>query len=248
MSPLPPIAWRASPNFSERRSGAIDILLLHYTGMESDEAALDRLCDPESKVSSHYFVFSDGRVLQLVDEARRAWHAGAARWCGESDINSRSIGIEIANIGHAAPDGVPPPFAEAQIEAVIALCRAVLARHAIPPQRVLAHSDVAPMRKSDPGERFPWALLARAGIGHWVEPEPPTDGPRLAPGDRGPEVDAVQALLALYGYGVPVTGAYDAATAAVVTAFQRHFRPWLVDGAADASTVRTLYRLIAALP
>jgi N-acetylmuramoyl-L-alanine amidase len=248
MTAPPAIAWRPSPNFNERRGGPIDILLLHYTGMPTEERALDWLCDPQSKVSSHYFVFSDGRLVQMVEEDKRAWHAGAAEWCGESDINSRSIGIEIANLGHAAPGGSPPPFADIQIEAVIALCRAILARHAIPAHRVLAHSDVAPLRKADPGERFPWVRLARAGVSHWVEPEPLADGFRLALGDEGAAVEALQGLLALYGYGVPISGQYDEPTHAVVTAFQRHFRPGLVDGAADVSTLRTLFRLIAALP
>lgn len=241
------VVWRPSPNHDERRA-PVDILLLHYTGMPSEAGALDWLASEESRVSSHYFVFSDGRIVQLVDESRRAWHAGASQWCGETDINSRSIGIEIANEGHAAPGGVPPPFADAQIEAVVRLCRDILARHPIPAHRVLAHSDVAPGRKIDPGERFPWGRLAQAGIGRWVEPAAISAGEMLAQGATGPAVEALQSLLALYGYGITVDGAYDAGTGEVVAAFQRHFRPERIDGIADSSTVATLRRLIAALP
>jgi N-acetylmuramoyl-L-alanine amidase len=243
-------ASRPSPNHGPRRPEGIDILLLHYTGMHDADGALAWLCSPRSEVSCHYFVHEDGRILRLVDEARRAWHAGAGSWAGEEDVNGRSIGIEIANPGHLTLDeaGLPPPFADAQIEALIGLCRDILSRQAIPPRRVLAHSDTAPGRKTDPGERFPWGRLAAAGVGHWVEPEPIRDGARLAEGDEGEAVLALQALLSLYGYGLDVTGCYDARTAAVVTAFQRHFRPARVDGIADPSTRLTLRRLIAALP
>jgi N-acetylmuramoyl-L-alanine amidase len=242
-----PVEWRPSPNFDDRRA-PIDILLLHYTGMPTEEGALEWLASQQSRVSSHYFVFSDGRIVQLVDEGRRAWHAGASQWCGDGDINSRSIGIEIANEGHAAPGGEPPPFAEQQIAAVILLSRDILARHAIRPHRVLAHSDVAPGRKSDPGERFPWERLAEAGIGHWVRPDPLRPGEALREGAEGDAVAALQRLLALYGYGLAVDGAFRSSTADVVAAFQRHFRPARVDGRADSSTMATLCRLIAALP
>ena len=193
-----------SPNHGERETAPVDILLLHYTGMPDDEQALAWLCDPESQVSAHYFVHADGRVLSLVPEERRAWHAGEARWGTASDINSRSIGIEIANAGH--PGGLPD-FPDAQIEALIALCRAIVGRHPIPPHRVLAHSDVAPGRKLDPGERFPWARLAAAGVGHFVEPAPIADGRFFQKGDEGAPVEALQAMLALYGYGIEVSGA-----------------------------------------
>jgi N-acetylmuramoyl-L-alanine amidase len=241
------VEWRPSPNHDKRRA-PIDILLLHYTGMAGEAGALKWLTMAESRVSSHYFVFSDGRVAQLVDEGRRAWHAGASEWCGDTDINSRSIGIEIANEGHAAPGGMPPPFAEAQIAAVIGLCRDIVGRHGIPPHRVLAHSDVAPGRKIDPGERFPWARLAAEGIGHWVEPVPICAGETLARGAAGLAVEALQGLLALYGYGLAVDGAYAEKTADVVAAFQRHFRPERIDGIADSSTIATLCRSIEALP
>lgn len=235
----------ASPNHGERAPGKpVDMLILHYTGMASQEKALDWLRNPESSVSSHYFVFEDGRIAQLVAEDRRAWHAGKACWAGETDINSRSIGIEIANPGH---NFGYCPFPKAQIDAVIVLCRDILARHPIPPQHVLAHSDIAPLRKEDPGELFPWQELAGEGIGLWVPPEPVGDDAGLRPGDAGPPVVHLKATLRTYGYAPAPGAVYDEECAAVVRAFQRHFRPALVDGNADRSTLVTLERLIAAM-
>jgi len=181
----------------------------------------------------------------MVPEGRRAWHAGQAAWKGERDINSRSLGIEIAHPGHV---GGLPPYPEAQINAVIALGRDLVRRWSIPPERVLAHSDIAPERKEDPGEGFPWDRLAREGLGHHVLPAPLRDGRFFAQGDGGQPIEALQAMLGLYGYDLPVTGLFDARTQAVVTAFQRHFRQARVDGVADASTITTLRDLIAALP
>jgi len=236
-----------SPNHGERRGGVpVTMLLLHYTGMRSAEAALARLAEHGSDVSAHYLVFEDGATVQFVPEARRAWHAGEARWAGESDVNSRSVGIEIVNPGH---DWGYVDFPDAQIAKVIALCRDIVARHAIRPDRVLAHSDVAPARKQDPGEKFPWPRLAAAGVGLWVPPEPITDGgPVLRLGDSGAAVRDLQARLAAYGYDIATSATYDAATADVVSAFQRHFRPARVDGIADASTQKTLAKLLAARP
>jgi N-acetylmuramoyl-L-alanine amidase len=220
-----------------------DILLLHYTGMASTAAAIDRLCDPAAKVSSHYVVEENGNILQLVPEAQRAWHAGQSSWEGVSDINSRSIGIEIANPGHGYGY---PDFPEAQIAAVIALCRDIVERHRIRPDRVLAHSDVAPQRKLDPGEKFPWERLHHAGVGVWVTPSPIQPGPGLMLRDAGPEVADLQTALHSYGYGVETTGVYDDLTEAVVAAFQRHFRTGCIDGCADRSTMETLQALLAA--
>jgi N-acetylmuramoyl-L-alanine amidase len=211
--------------------------------MPDSGEALQRLCNPVAQVSSHYFVFEDGHVLQLVPEARRAWHAGVSSWDGETDINSRSIGIEIANPGH--PGGLPV-FPDPQIDAVIALSRDIIARWRIPTGRVLAHSDVAPGRKQDPGEVFPWRRLFEAGIGHWVAPAPIRDGRFFSRGDQGMPVEALQAMFAMYGYGLRITGIFDDDTERVVAAFQRHFRPERVDGVADASTITTLRDLIAA--
>ena len=232
-----------SPNHDERQDGRIpDIILLHYTGMAGAQEALDRLCSPESKVSSHYFVFEDGRIVQLVQENRRAWHAGISSWGGLSDVNSSSIGVEIVNPGH---DYAYPEFPMRQIAAVIALCKGIIARRGIAKERVLAHSDVAPSRKRDPGEKFPWPLLAESGVGEWVAPSQITEkGPRFAFGDESDDVRGLQMALADFGYGCPVTGKFDEITRDVVTAFQRHFRTELIDGIADGSTLRTLHKLL----
>jgi N-acetylmuramoyl-L-alanine amidase len=248
LRPESPVAAKVfpSPNHGERQGGRRpDMLVLHYTGMPVDGEALQWLCNPVSQVSCHYFVFPDGRVLQLVPEGRRAWHAGVSAWGEDRDLNSCSIGVEIAHPGH---DGGLPPYPDEQIEAVIALSRDVCARWAIPPGRVLAHSDIAPDRKRDPGEVFPWARLHAAGVGHWVRPAAISDGRFFSRGDRGTPVEALQAMLALYGYALPITGAFDEATERVVTAFQRHFRQEKVDGVADASTITTLRDLIASRP
>jgi N-acetylmuramoyl-L-alanine amidase len=235
-----------SPNHGVRKDVASpDSIILHYTGMPTGESALAWLCDPASQVSCHYFVWEDGRVTQLVPEERRAWHAGRGFWAGASDLNSHSIGIEIVNPGH---EGGSPDFPTAQIEAVIALCADICARRCIAPQRILAHSDIAPARKRDPGEKFPWDVLGRAGVGHWRSPEPIAGGRFFGRGDQGQPVEALQAMLALYGYGIPVNGLFCEATEQVVGAFQRHFRPERVDGVADVSTITTLRNLIAAQP
>jgi N-acetylmuramoyl-L-alanine amidase len=222
------------------------MLLLHYTGMQSTLAALARLRDEnEPRVSSHYLIDEEGSIIQLVPEERRAWHAGLASWAGESDINSCSIGIEIANPGH---DFGYPDFPPHQIGAVIALCKDIVARHKIPADRVLAHSDVAPGRKQDPGEKFPWRQLHEQGVGHWTAPAPIVEAPFLGVGDCGSGVSELQMQLAGYGYGISVTGNFDAATRDVVAAFQRHFRTARIDGVADASTRTTLINLIESRP
>lgn len=234
-----------SPNFNARDAGIEpSILLLHYTGMPSAGAAIHWLAAPESKVSCHYVVDEIGAITQMVAEDCRAWHAGVSHWNGAADINSRSIGIEIHNPGH---DGGYPDFPEAQMAAVEALCLDIIARHGIAPHNVLAHSDVAPRRKIDPGEKFGWARLARAGIGHWTEPAPVTGGAALERGARGDAVLRLQESLAVYGYGIPRTGDYCEDTEFVVAAFQRHFRPALVDGRADPSTFATLDTLLSTL-
>jgi N-acetylmuramoyl-L-alanine amidase len=233
-----------SPNFDERTGLARpDMLVLHYTGMQFAHDALHRLCDPKARVSSHYLVMENGSILQLVPEAMRAWHAGVAAWEGDTDINSRSIGIEIANPGH---DFGYPEFPKRQIAAVITLCRGILSRNIIRPENVVAHSDVAPARKQDPGEKFPWRVLAQSGVGLWVEPVRITDSHVLVPDDDGEKVVDLQKALAEYGYGLDVTGRYDSVTREVVTAFQRHFRPEQVDGVTDTSTRETLRKLLVA--
>ncbi len=235
---------RPSPNHGERNGGRRpDMILLHYTGMVDAGEALERLCAPASEVSAHYLVLEDGRIIQLVQESRRAWHAGASFWAGETDINSCSIGIEIANPGY---DHGYPDFPKRQIAAVTALCRGIQTRHVIRPERVLAHSDVAPARKQDPGEKFPWRTLYDSGVGQWVKPGRITKSDTvLALGDRGEAVLAIQDELSQYGYGLTVNGAYNSATYDVVAAFQRHFRPERIDGIADESTRATLHELMA---
>ncbi len=243
--PDSPLARRfiASPNHGERRGYAgPDCLILHYTGMPTGDAAIKRLLDPVAEVSAHYFIWEDGSIDQLVAESERAWHAGRARWKGESDLNSASIGVEIVNCGH---DGGSPPFPDRQIAATVALARDLCARWRIAPERVLAHSDVAPARKRDPGEAFPWKRLWRGGVGSWVEPAPLNGGSIFGHEVEGSQVRALQAMLALYGYDVDLTGIYDHQTRSVLAAFQRHFRPERVDGEADSSTLATLKALIA---
>jgi len=230
-----------SVNFGDRAKGRLpDMIVLHYTGMPDVEGALARLCTAGTDVSAHYVVLEDGRIVQCVQEAKRAWHAGVASWAGEDDINSCSIGIEIVNRGH---DWGYPDFPSRQIAAVIALCRGIILRRDIPAHRIVGHSDVAPARKKDPGEKFPWRSLANSGVGHWVEPAPIVRGDVLKMGSEGDNVLALQDSLAQYGYGIKATGKFDTPTMEVVTAFQRHFRPERVDGIADQSTLKTLQAL-----
>lgn len=200
-----------SPNHGERR-GPVDMLLLHYTDMVRAEDAVALLCDPAAQVSAHYVVGEDGRVWCLVDEDRRAWHAGVAWWAGETDVNSRAIGIEIANAGHS--HGYRR-FPEAQMLAVMALCRGIIARHRIPAHRVLAHSDVAPGRKIDPGHLFDWRGLANSGIGLFPE--------RLVPAVLS-AAEAVAAL-ARIGYRTGAPDFADPTSRMALDGFRRHWEP-----------------------
>jgi N-acetylmuramoyl-L-alanine amidase len=230
-----------SPNFNERTVPP-DMVVLHYTGMATGAEALDRLRDPQAKVSSHYLVEEDGRVFRLVPEERRAWHAGLSFWKGETDINGRSIGIEIVNPGH---EFGYRPFPDAQIAAVIELLGEIRGRWDIEDGRIVGHSDVAPARKDDPGELFPWKRLAQAGHGLWVEPDAAPGAP-LAEGEEGAGVFAFQAGLTRLGYDCAPSGKYDAHTATIVRAFQRHWRPEKVDGIADGMTRARLIALLRA--
>ena len=227
-----------SPNFGDRRGKGIDALILHYTGMRTGALALARLLDPASEVSCHYLVWEDGRIDQLVAEADRAWHAGRSSWAGETDMNAVSIGIEIVNAGH---DGGCPPYPKAQIEAVTLLATDICARHNIVKRRVLGHSDIAPDRKLDPGEWFPWDKLAASGVGLWPAPKSAADGmTSLELGSKGRDVVALQRHLREFGYSCPETGLFDPATAEIVTAFQRHYRPAIVNGNGDTQTLEVL--------
>jgi N-acetylmuramoyl-L-alanine amidase len=236
-------ALHPSPNTEDRRKGCrADMIVLHYTGMSSAEKAVRWLSNPKSKVSCHYVIDEAGGITQLVAETQRAWHAGASHWAGETDINSVSIGIEIQNPGH---EHGYPDFPAEQMQAVAALCRDIVERRGVAPERVLAHSDVAPGRKIDPGERFDWAHLAKHGVGHWVEPSPfDADSAYLL--DEAAIVEATE-LLRAYGYGVENPGRDDWSKVLVRT-FQLHFRPARADGRLDAGTLDTLRRLVAALP
>ncbi len=236
--------WCPSPNIEPRADGRRpDMILLHYTGMESAEGAVDWLTREESRVSCHYLIDEAGVVTQMVRESERAWHAGVSHWAGETDINSCSIGIEIHNPGHGLGY---PDFPEAQLASVEALCLDIMARHDVLSHRVIGHSDVAPARKADPGEKFDWKRLSLAGIGQWIEPAPLEGDNGLGPDDEGDAVLELQRDLRSYGYGIEASGVYDRATELVVTAFQRHFRPEKVDGRADRSVLKTLARLRAA--
>ncbi len=219
-----------SPNCDARPAGTpIDTLVLHYTGMRSAAAARDRLCDPASRVSAHYVIDEDGLVSTLVPEERRAWHAGVSCWRGHRDINGRSVGIELVNPGHEFGYRA---FPEKQIDALTELSRQILGRHPIPARNVVGHSDVAPARKLDPGELFPWKRLAGVGIGLWL----PADV-----GAAKSKAHDVTRLLGEYGYDTEVD------TAILLRAFQRHFRPEKTDGVADDETAARLVALIERL-
>ena len=218
------------------------MIMLHYTGMLIATAALEHLRTAASQVSAHYFVFEDGRVVQMVPESKRAWHAGAAVWAGESDINSCSIGIEIANPGH---DYGYPDFPKRQMAAVTALCRGILTRNTIPPERVLGPFRRCTGAQAGSRREIPVAHAARFGVGNWVNPAGITAGELLALGDRGDAVSTMQQSLSEYGYGVAVNGNYDSAMHETVAAFQRHFRPERIDGVSDMSTRSTLKDLLA---
>jgi N-acetylmuramoyl-L-alanine amidase len=248
---------RRSQNF-DARTRPIDLVVLHYTGMQDAETALSRLTDPApvagkypgpwqpfdvikdaplSKVSAHYVVDEGGKVYSLVPEEHRAWHAGASSWEGEGDVNSRSIGVEIVNGGH---DFGLPDFPDAQIDAVITLLGEIFARWPqLTPARVVAHSDIAPERKSDPGEKFPWKKLAEAGVSIWPKPIAFS----TAPGED--RVGRVQQELVAIGYSIEMTGMMDTATRAALHAFQRRFRPTNVDGMIDDETQMLLASLAA---
>lgn len=236
-----------SPNIEPRRGGAQpNILVMHYTGLPTVEKSIEILSRPDCKVSCHYVVDLDGRVTQMVAESMRAWHAGVSSWHGETDINSYSIGIEIQNVGHNRDY---PDFPAPQMEMVRDLARDIISRHSIPPQNVVAHSDIAPGRKTDPGEKFNWAWLHRHGVGHWVTgADVATNESSIQPGDCGERIKNFQSRLKQYGYGIEVTGCHDACSVIVTTAFQRHFRPECFDGCVDAETDARIAALLASRP
>jgi N-acetylmuramoyl-L-alanine amidase len=228
-----------SPNF-DNRTRPPDMVVVHYTGMVSGSAALERLRDPDVKVSAHYLIESDGQVCRLVDEARRAWHAGVSFWRGDRDVNGRSIGIELVNPGH---EHGYRAFPDVQIEALLRLLDAIRRRWTIEDGDIVGHSDVAPARKIDPGELFPWRRLAEAGHGLWAEPTPAPGAP-IGVGEEGAAVFALQAGLGRLGYDSAPSQTYDEDTAVIVSAFQRHWRPERIDGRADGETRARLMALL----
>lgn len=238
-------ALHPSCNAGPRPAGCRpDMIVLHYTGMAAADQAVRWLADPRSKVSCHYVVDERGRVTQMVAESQRAWHAGASHWAGNTDINSASIGIEIQNPGH---EHGYPEFPPEQMQAIAGLCRDIAGRWKVRAERILAHSDVAPGRKIDPGEKFDWAFLAEQGVGHWLAPAPlDPDAKHILDGDAQARTETLE-LLRAYGYGIDDPGRENWFWHLVRT-FQMHFRPQRADGHLDAGTLDTLRRLVAALP
>jgi N-acetylmuramoyl-L-alanine amidase len=266
-----------SPNFDERKR-PIRFVVLHYTGMQSADGALRVLTDPlpqrqaylneippnpllvdgrpadpvmvaapMSRVSSHYLAYEDGRMYQLVDESKRAWHAGRGAWDGETDMNSCSIGIEIANGGH---DFGLPDFPDIQIKAVMTLVRALMDRHGLDRRAIIGHSDLAPTRKPDPGEKFPWKRLADAGLSIWPKPGAEDGDQRVlfdTLGTMDSGISAIQTGLGTIGYGLEVTGTYDPLLKDIIRAFQRRFRQNKADGIIDVETVSLIGRVAAIL-
>jgi len=231
------IQHNPSPNQGPRPPGVpIDMIILHYTDTIDAASALSILLDPARKVSAHYLVQEDGLIRSLVSESQRAWHAGVSAWGNATDINDRSIGIEIVNPGHS--NGYRP-FPEPQMQSLMALVREIVQRYEISPTRVLAHSDVAPQRKKDPGELFDWRRLAAEGLAVWPD--------KVRARDRISPINEIQAKLAKFGYAVPQNGILDNETRQVIIAFERHFRPHLLSGTPDKESEAVLDALIASL-
>ncbi len=248
-----------SPNFDERQGAPVEMLVLHYTGMKTAQEAIEKLKDPTpgKRVSTHYMVDEDGTIYRMVPEDKRAWHAGTASWRGQEDVNSRSIGIEIVNPGHEHGYRAFPP---AQMQAVAALSKQLVEKYGIPSWNVVAHSDVAPGRKEDPGELFDWKLLAQNGVGLMPGPREQgglfgfvkrlfaMDEREITPGAHGPQVLKLQKDLARLGYKADICGTYGPVTQQVVTAFQRHFRQNNIDGRWDGECQHALSSLLARVP
>lgn len=230
-----------SPNIESRSGQVVDMLIFHYTDMLSAEAAIARMCDPTAKVSAHYVVAEDGAVTQLVAEDMRAWHAGESHWRGSSNINARSIGIELCNPGHS--NGYVP-FPAVQMQALHRLSLEIIGRHSIPPRNIVGHSDVAFLRKRDPGELFDWRWLAQQGIGLFPFEARPLTGTELKRGDTGTPVMRLQTALANWGYGLKQDGEYGVKTEQCVIAFQRHYRPENLDGVWDNACAGLLATLL----
>jgi len=234
-----------TPNQDDRSDDAseINILVLHYTGMVSAKAALERMQDPVFKVSTHWCIDEDGTIYRLVPEEMRAWHAGLSYWRRRHMVNDTSVGIELVNPGH---EFGYRPFPPSQMDALISLAGDIVARYGILAANVVGHSDIAPLRKQDPGELFDWARLARNGIGIWprTPSEPGPEPAALDLGASGREVRQLQENLFEFGYGLSSDGYYGEESQAIVSAFQRHFRQARVDGIADGATRAILDNLL----
>lgn len=224
----------SSPNFEARRGFTKpELVILHYTGMVDGTAARLRLCDANAKVSAHYLIEEDGHIFQLVDETQRAWHAGQSFWRGMTDINSASLGIEIVNPGH---EFGYRPFPETQMYAVLALCSDIKARHQLAAEAFIGHSDIAPLRKEDPGELFNWRFLAQHGIGLWPE----DDGGDVKPRDESMTLAEALECLAHIGYARDAVTGSDDGCVAVIRAFQRHYVQDNLSGKLDAKTQKAI--------
>jgi N-acetylmuramoyl-L-alanine amidase len=238
-----PVIERPSPNHDARPDGGlIDTLVLHYTGMISAEAALERMTDPAAKVSAHWCIGENGELWRLVAEQRRAWHAGLSHWRGRRSVNDFSVGIELVNPGH---EFGYRPFPRAQMDTLVALAQEIVGRHSIEPRNVVAHADIAPLRRQDPGELFDWERLAIAGVGLWpagIAKQIDTSS-AVRRGDRGDRVRRYQERMRAVGYDVVADGEFGETTEAVVRAFQRHFRQARVDGIIDRGTAAILDHL-----
>jgi N-acetylmuramoyl-L-alanine amidase len=224
------IIQKPSPNHDTRHGQPIDMLVFHYTDMLSCDEAVARLQDKEAQVSAHYVVSEAGEIFQLVDEAQRAWHAGESHWRGHNNINARSVGIEICNPGHS--NGYVE-FSVRQMKSVIKLAAEIIARHEIPTRNVVGHSDVAFLRKMDPGELFDWQSCAKQGVGLFPFEARPMPGQEFRRGDKGKDVTRLQTALSNWGYGLKLDGDYGEKTEQCVIAFQRHYRPKNLDGVWD---------------
>jgi len=223
-----------SLNHNFRSKGTkIDMVILHYTGMKSKSSAIKRLCDKKARVSAHYLIDERGEISKLVDEKFAAWHAGKASWEGKHDINNRSIGIELVNPGHRYGY---KKFTKKQISSLITLLQRIIKRYKIPEDRILGHSDVAPQRKTDPGELFDWRCLAKKNIGIWPKGTYPNN-------KKNYTIKSMQLMLSSFGYDLNVSGKLDRQTKKVISAFQRHFRPKKIDGIFDHETVSKLLDL-----
>jgi len=231
-----------SPNWNERPPGCdIDLVVLHYTGMQTGDEALARLCDPEAEVSAHYMIEEDGTVFQLVPEEKRAWHAGVSSWCGRDNINHYSIGIELVNPGHEFGYRA---FPDRQIDSLLEVLAGIKSRHFIPCNGYIGHSDIAPDRKTDPGELFPWHILSKEGFGVCADTEGHSQTVLLRDGESGAEFEKLNMDLAMLGYSIPSEEAVGPATHALISAFQSHWRQSRVTGYYDVGTAAVLSDLV----